>query len=115
MGRAISVMGTEFLDAETGRQNRPLNCANVGRDQSPGIEWPKIPAETTYLASYRKRVVCKDWMVVCAVRYEPVSDPKFPAKGHFAGNFAQNTRFCPTALVSCAVISNAWTEIPWRS
>src|SRR6478752_8007054 len=56
--------GTEFLDAETGRQNRPLNCANVGRDQSPGIEWPKIPAETTYLASYRKRVVCKDWMVV---------------------------------------------------
>ena len=32
-----------FLDAETGRQNRPLKCANVGRDQSPGIEWPKIP------------------------------------------------------------------------
>ena len=90
----------------------PLKCANVGRDQSPGIEWPEIPAETPYLASYRKRAVCEDWMVVCAVRYEPVSDPKFPAKGHFAGNFAQNTRFCPTALVSCAVISNAWTEIP---
>src|SRR4029077_16581114 len=52
---------------------RPLNCANVGRDQSSGIEWPKIPAETTYLASYRKRVVCKDWMVVCAVICEPVS------------------------------------------
>src|SRR6478672_4205021 len=65
--------GTEFLDAETGRQNRPLKCANVGRDQSPGIEWPKIPAETTYLASYRKRVVCMDWMVVCAVICEPVS------------------------------------------
>ena len=46
--------GTEFLDAETGRQNRPLKCANVGRDQSPGIEWPKIPAETPYLASWRK-------------------------------------------------------------
>ena len=44
-------------------------------------------------------------MVVCAVRYEPVSDPKFPAKGHFAGNFEQNTRLCPTALVSCAVIT----------
>ena len=42
---------------------------------------------------------------MCAVRYEPVSDPKFPAKGHFAGNFEQNTRLCPTALVSCAVIT----------
>jgi hypothetical protein len=29
--------------------------------------------ETPYLASYRKRAVCKDWMVVCAVTYEPVS------------------------------------------
>ena len=29
--------------------------------------------ETPYLVSYRKRAVCKDWMVVCAVRYEPVS------------------------------------------
>ena len=38
-----------------------------------GSEWPENPAETPYLASYRKRAVCKDWMVVCAVRYEPVS------------------------------------------
>ena len=58
-----------------GAKNRPLKCANVGRDQSPGIEWPKIPAETPYLASYRKRAVCEDWMVVCAVICEPVSDP----------------------------------------
>src|SRR6478672_7891058 len=52
--------GTEFLDAETGRQKPPPKCANVGRDQSPGIEWPKIPAETPYLASWRKRAVCGD-------------------------------------------------------
>lgn len=26
-------------------------------------EWPEIPAETPYLASSRKSVVCGDWMV----------------------------------------------------
>jgi hypothetical protein len=65
--------GTEFLDAETKRQKSPRKCANACRDQNPRREGPEIPAETPYLASYRKREVCKDWMVVCAARYEPVS------------------------------------------
>ena len=65
--------GTEFLDAETGRQKSPLEPTNAHRDKNPGMEWPEIRAETPYLASYRKRPVCGDWMVVCAVRYEPVS------------------------------------------
>src|SRR5258705_13586420 len=51
----------------------PLKCANVGRDQNPRSEWPEIPAETPYWESYRKRAVCEDWMVVCAVMCEPVS------------------------------------------
>jgi hypothetical protein len=55
--------GTEFLDAETGRQKSPPNYANARRDPNPGNQWPKIPAETPYLAPHRKRVVCKDWMV----------------------------------------------------
>jgi hypothetical protein len=41
---------------------------------NPGIKWPEIPAETPYFASREKRAVCGDWMVVEAVRYEPVSD-----------------------------------------
>jgi len=69
----IRAPGTEFLDAETKRQKSPLKCANAYRDQNPGSEWPENPVETPYLVSYRKRAVCKDWMVVCAVRYEPVS------------------------------------------
>src|SRR5258705_4000032 len=56
--------GTEFLDAETGRQKSPPKWVNAGRDQNPGCEWPEIPAERPYLASYRKRAVCGDWMVV---------------------------------------------------
>ena len=36
---------------------------NAHRDQIPGSEWPEIPVDTPYLASYRKRAVCGDWMV----------------------------------------------------
>jgi hypothetical protein len=60
--------GNGFLDAETGRQKSPLKRATVCRDQSSGIGWPKVPAETPCLASYRKYAVCKGWMVVDAVR-----------------------------------------------
>src|SRR5882762_8194659 len=67
------LLGTEFLDAETGRQKSSRKRANACRDQSPGSKWPEIPAEAPYLASTGERVVCGDWMVVCAVRYEPVS------------------------------------------
>ena len=66
--------GTEFLDAETGCQKSSRKSVNACRDQNPGIESPEMPAETPYLTSCRKRAVCGDWMVVCAVRYEPVSD-----------------------------------------
>jgi hypothetical protein len=65
--------GTEFLDAETRRQKSRPKSVNAGRDQNPGSEWPEIPAEAPYLASYRKRAVCGDWMVVCTVICEPVS------------------------------------------
>jgi hypothetical protein len=61
------------LDAETGRQKSPPKRVNARRDQNPGCEWPEIPAERPYLASYRKRAVCGDWMVVGAVCCEPVS------------------------------------------
>jgi hypothetical protein len=55
--------GTEFLDAETGRQKPQPKCANAPRDQNPEIDWPEMPAETPYLTSCRKRAVCGDWMV----------------------------------------------------
>src|SRR6202140_1297309 len=79
--------GTEFLDAETGRQKQSAKWANARRDQNPGSERSEIPAETPYLASYRKRAVCGDWMVVCAVGYEPVSGWQFPANREFYREF----------------------------
>src|SRR6266850_6231362 len=71
--QSLWLLGTGFLDAETGRQKSSRKRANSCRDQSPGSKWPEIPAEAPYLASTGERVVCGDWMVVCAVRYEPVS------------------------------------------
>src|SRR6266436_5024332 len=65
--------GTEFFDAETGRQKSSRKRAKACSDQSLGSKWPEIPAEAPYLASTAERVVCGDWMVVCVVRYEPVS------------------------------------------
>src|SRR5258707_15657810 len=59
-------------------------CANAHRDKNPGIEYAEIRAETPYLASRRKRVVCKDWMVVCAVMCELVSNLR-------TGNFLKIT------------------------
>ena len=55
--------GTDFLDAETGRQKPALKYVSAGRDPSPATEWPKIPAETPYSAADRKRAVCEDCMV----------------------------------------------------
>jgi hypothetical protein len=52
-----------FWMQRQGAKRPPPKCANVHRDQNPGIEWPKIPAETPYLTSCRKRAVCGDWMV----------------------------------------------------
>src|ERR1019366_5526786 len=37
--------GTEFWDAETGRQKSSRKSVNACRDQSPGSKWPEIPAE----------------------------------------------------------------------
>ena len=63
--------GTEFLDAETGRQKSPPKQVGAHRDKNPRNEWPKLPVETPCLASCRKRSVCKDWMVVEAVVRNP--------------------------------------------
>src|ERR1700730_12563291 len=70
--------GTEFLDAETGRQKPPPKCANAHRDQNPGIESPEMPAETPYLTSCWKRAVCGDWMVADAVQRNRSPHRKFP-------------------------------------
>jgi hypothetical protein len=67
------------LDAETKRQKWYFKRANARRDQKPGIEWREIPAETPYLASYRKRAVCGDRMVEALghklATHHPVIEP----------------------------------------
>jgi len=61
------------LDAETGGQKSALDTANVHRDGKSGDDTDEIRAETASFRSATVSAVQKDWMVVCAVRYEPVS------------------------------------------
>ena len=56
-----------------GTKNRRSNARALSRDQNPRNEWPKIPAETPYLALSPTSAVCEGWVVVCAVICEPVS------------------------------------------
>jgi hypothetical protein len=97
--------GTEFLDAETGRQKSSLRLSNAHRDKNLRIERPEIPAETPYLASYQKGAVCEDWMVVFAVKYEPVSTRKSQITADLQGLFTKNGCFWKLCL------SFVWTFI----
>jgi hypothetical protein len=59
----IQLLGTEFLDAETGGQKSALETANVHRDGKSGDDTGEIPAETASLESPTKCAVWEDWMV----------------------------------------------------
>ena len=50
-----------------------LETADVHRDRKSGDDTGEICAETAGFESAWKSAVREDWMVVCAVRYEPVS------------------------------------------
>jgi hypothetical protein len=73
------LLGTEFLEAETGRQKSSRKSVNACRDQSPGSKWPEIPAEAPNLASTREGVACGDWMVEAVghklATHHPVIEP----------------------------------------
>jgi hypothetical protein len=83
----IQLPGTEFLDAETGGQKSAAETADVYRNRRSGDDTGEIPAETASLESPTKCAVWEDWMVVCAVRYEPVSIANFPVLREFNRGF----------------------------
>jgi hypothetical protein len=56
-----------------GAKNSHSNALTPAETKSRQLSGRKSPQKRPYSESYRKRAVCEDWMVVCAVRYEPVS------------------------------------------
>jgi hypothetical protein len=82
------------------------------RDKNPGNEWSEIPAETPYLALCRKHAVCKDWMVVCAVRFERVSGGNSLLTGKLTGNFAILGPQKPISLHETTVLQRLFTKFP---
>ncbi len=106
--------GTEFLDAETGRQKPLLKCANAHGDQDSGIDWPEIPAEAPYLASTAERVVCGDWMVEAVghklVTHQPVIEPFSAASGRegFGRDEISEAIWNPRTITDC---SYGWPSV----
>jgi hypothetical protein len=60
-----------------------------------------IPAETAYLEFSWKPAVRSDWVVVCAVRYEPVSTSNSLLKALLQGIFVKICLFCEFAPDFC--------------
>jgi hypothetical protein len=71
--------GTEYWDAETGRQRVAREGTTHPQRQKAGQRAPKIPAGTPYLASPRKPSVCKGWVVELVglklATHHPVIEP----------------------------------------
>jgi len=76
------------------------------------MKGPKSPQKARERALSGKCLVREDWMVVCAVGYEPVSASKFPNNWENKWEFhITGHNFANPALVH-AQISVAYTEIP---
>jgi hypothetical protein len=71
--------------------------AGVSGDQKSGIIPAKIPAETACFRSATIQAFWEDWMVVCAVRCEPVSIPNSLISAVLQGIFAKNCLFGESA------------------
>jgi hypothetical protein len=66
--------GNGIFGCRDGKPKIGSKTTNVPRDEKSNNEPAIIPAKTASFESPRKSAVWKDWMVVCAVRYEPVSE-----------------------------------------
>ena len=85
------------MDAETGGQKSAQETADFHRDRKSGDDTGEIPAETASLESPTNAAVWEDWMVVCAVRYEPVSTRNSLISAVLQGIFAKNCLFGESA------------------
>ena len=72
----------------------------------------KIPAETAYFRLTTVGAVWEDWMVVCAVRYEPVSGGNSLLTGKLTGNFAILDPQKPISLHEPTVLQRLFTKFP---
>jgi len=69
-------------------KNQPERPQVVTRDEKEGTILAEMPTETTSFESARKSAVWKDWMVVRAVRCEPVSTGDSLLTGKLTGYFS---------------------------
>jgi hypothetical protein len=76
--------GTEFLRPETKRLNRPFSLPS---DRVAHIVRHTTPANAAFSREVSESAKFREWVVVCAVKYEPVSTHKFPIIREFNREF----------------------------
>jgi hypothetical protein len=74
IGRRNPAAGNGIFGCGDGRLKSAEETASVTGDRKGGTIPAKIPTETAYPESAQGFAVSEDWMVVWAVRYEPVSE-----------------------------------------
>jgi hypothetical protein len=80
--------GTEFSDAETGRQKPSRKSVNAWRDQNPGSEWPEIPQKSPIWRRIENLWFAKTgwWCAQSDTNRSP--PPNSQLTGKIQGNFA---------------------------
>ena len=81
--------GTEFLDAETERKKWPPNARTPTETKIQEVSGRKSRQKRPIWRCAGNTRFCKDWMVVCAVRYEPVSPGHSPENWEFFAKFSK--------------------------
>ena len=76
--------GTEFLRPETKRLNRPFSLPS---DRVAHIVRHTTPANAAFSREVSENAKFRECVVVCAVKYEPVSTHKFPIIREFNREF----------------------------
>ena len=104
--------GVSLFNDKCVPQKSPPETAKTRRDENGPGPVGEIPAKTTYLDSTCKPMVRKDWVVVCAVRYEPVSGGNSLLTGKLTGNFAILGPQKPISLHETTVLQRLFTKFP---
>ena len=106
------LLGTEFLDAETGRQKSSLRLSNAHRDKNLRIERPEIPAETPYWRRIRKVRFAKTgwWCAQSHANRSLLNISLF--SGNLTGKFAIFRPWRHFYIVEAAVPQRFFTKFP---
>jgi hypothetical protein len=104
--------GTEFLRPETKRLNRPFF---LRRDRLAHNQTSYDAANAAFSREVSENAKFRECVVVCAVRYEPVSGGKFPANREINREFRDSGPSEANFVARNHCAAAAFYEIPYAN